>query len=345
MPRGLKNDFQIWKLARDLGLPATDPLGEIILYCTKWTRALLKEFPCESLSELLENAAARLDTVFREIHTDEELRQIRDHFLARGEKEFALVDHELGPGTFAITFRLLKPKRGEREFISIIDCRDDKRFRSYYSKWHELAHLITLTDQRRFKFCRTHSIVNKKDPEEALMEVIAGHVGFLPDLVKHHASGPISFQKIADVRKIICPDASYQASTIGLARSWPTPCVLLEATLEYKNSERDNLSQRTFSFAAAPKPELRITHITASQDAGDLAKNLHPHIRIPARSIIHKVFVEEVESADDRAEDLSWWETKKGGHLRSAPFTVSARKRGDSVQALLIPIARRNTIT
>ncbi len=338
MPRGLKKDPQIWTLARDLGLPAKDdPLGEIIAYCAKWARALLKEFRCDSLSDLLEYAADRLGTVFREVRTDEELAEIKDQYLRRGENEFALVDHELDSGILAITFRLLKPRKGERQFISIIDCRGEKAFRSYYSKWHELAHLITLTDQRRFKFCRTHSDLVKKDPEEALMEKIAGHIGYLPDLVKRHAKGAISFEKIADVRAAICPESSVYASIIGMTSSWPNPCIFLEATLEYKKQEKEKLKQPGFSFVATPQPKLRITSITPSPGAEDFANLLHPNMRVPKRSIIHRVFNEDIMSMDSVQEDLSWWETSIDGHLPAKPYAVYARKKGNKVQALLIP--------
>jgi hypothetical protein len=120
-----------------------------------------------------------------------------------------------------IVWKILKPRKGERQFISIIDCRGEKAVRSYYSKWHELAHLLTLTDQRRFKFCRTHSALVKKDPEEALMEKIAGHLGYLSDLVSRHAKGPISFEKIADIRTTLCPESSVYASIIRMTKSWP----------------------------------------------------------------------------------------------------------------------------
>lgn len=338
MPRGLNKDPQIWTLARDLDLPAKDdPLGDILAHCAKWARALLKEFGCSSLSELLEYAANRLGTVFREVRTDEELAEIKNQFLQRGEKEFALIDHELGPGVFAITFRLLKPRTGESQFISIIDCRGEKGFRSYYSKWHELAHLLTLTDQRRFKFCRTHSALVKKDPEEALMEKIAGHIGYLSDLVSRQAKGPISFEKIAEIRTTLCPESSTYASIIGMTNSWPSPCLLVEATLEYKKREKDKLNQPGFSFVATPQPKLRITSITASSGAEAFASLLHPNMRVPKRSRIHQVFSEDPSLNEDALEDLSWWETTSDGHLPAKPYTVSARKQGNTVRALLVP--------
>jgi len=338
MARGLRNDYQIWTLAKDLGLSAkTEPLAEIVEFCVQQMRSLLKEFPCDSLSQLLEIAATKFETVFKEIHSDEELRKLRDEFLARGETEFALLETELGPEVFAITFRLLRPKPGEREFISIIDCRGHKKYRSYYSKWHELAHLFTLTDQMRFKFCRTHSSWNKKDPEEALMEVIAGQVGFLADIVKRHAKGRISFDKIAELRYKLCPEASVQASTIGFANNWPSPCVLLEASLEYKKSDRDKLNQQNFDFISPPVPELRIAHVNSSPSATDFARILHPNIRIPKSSIIYKTFMEEISPVVEARESLGTWETKKGGYLPARWYIVSARKQVDSVQALLTP--------
>jgi hypothetical protein len=338
MPRGLKNDSQVWTFARDLDLRVKDdPLSAIVNHCAQWARDLLAEFGCNSLSELLEYAADRLGTVFREVRTDEELTEIKQRYLQRGEKEFALIDQDLASGILAITYRLLNPKIGERPFISIIDCRGAKGFRSYYSKWHELAHLLTWTGQRRFKFCRTHSEVAKADPEEALMEQIAGHIGYLPDLVRRHAKGPISFDKIADVRRILCPESSVYASLLGMTKSWPTPCVLIEATLEYKKREKDKLNQPGFNFVATPQPKLRIVNITASVGAEDFAGQLHPKMRVPKRSIIHRAFTEDLMSPENAQENLNWWETSTDGNLPGWQYAVHAQKQCDKVQALLIP--------
>ncbi len=142
-----------------------------------------KEYPCKTLEELLETVAANLSTKFIEIHTDEELKKIKKDFLGRGETSFARLD-DLNGNVFAITFRLLLPRPWDRRYLSLIDCRGPRAARAYFSKWHELAHLLTQTNQMRLVFTRTHAQLNIVDPEEALMEQIAGAVGFLPTAEK-----------------------------------------------------------------------------------------------------------------------------------------------------------------
>lgn len=340
MARSLKNDVGIWKLSRDLGLkPSDDPLTSITDHCASRIRSLLREFPCNTLSDLLTNAATKLETLFIDIRSDEELRKVRDHYFRKGETGFALLEDELGPKVLAITFRRLCPGVGERDFISLIDCRGDKSFRSYYSKWHELAHLLTLTDQMRLKFCRTHTTtIDKKDPEEALMEVIAGEIGFLPELVKPHAKGAISFERIDELRGRLCAEASFQASAIGFTKSWPTPAILVEAGLRYKKSVERNLDQGSFGFVGRPSPELRILHTNSNGLAQDAGAQLHKNMRVPQTSIIYQVFAAQARSDVDALENLSSWETQKGGHLRGQKVRVQARKSGDNVIALIVPI-------
>src|ERR1044071_7456058 len=110
MPSSLKNDLQIWKLAKDLGLkPREDPLAQILDHCRDRIRSFLREFPCDSLSDLLENAATHLETIFVEVKTNEDLRELRNHYFNRGEKAFAILEDELGPDVLAITFRRMRP--------------------------------------------------------------------------------------------------------------------------------------------------------------------------------------------------------------------------------------------
>lgn len=338
MPTKLKNDLQVWNLAKDLGLkPKDDPVKEIVRYCLRQVRAFLQEIPCDSLSGLLDVAAAKLDTIFVEINSDEDLQRVKSEYLNKGETAFALLESELGPNVYAITFRRLNATKRERQFVSVIDCRGEKAFRAYYSKWHELAHLLTLTQQMRFKFCRTHTAENKSDPEEAVMEIIAGEIGFLPEMVEKHAGGEISFEKIDELRDLICPGASFQASLIGFTKSWPTPCILIEAGLDYKKSEVRKLSQNAFDFADDPTAELRVLRANANEPARRTGVFIPQKYRIPRASVIHQVFSEDFLIQSEAVENLSWWESSKGSRLGERQVIVKARRVGERVLALMIP--------
>ena len=168
MPPGLRSSFQIAYLASDLQLGhQRDPVAGILAFCHRRINDIVREFGCATLSELLRATAATLDTLFVEIRDDAELADVRTEYLARGERVFATLAEQLGPHVYAITFKLTQPREGDRRFVSVIDCRGDKAGRAYFSKWHELAHLLTLTSQTRLKFCRTHAEPkNKRTPKK-----------------------------------------------------------------------------------------------------------------------------------------------------------------------------------
>jgi len=334
--RRLKSDPQIWRLAADLGLhPSIDPIADIRSFCAKQLRAFLREFDCKTLSELLEAAAARLDTLFIEVRSDQELERVTREYVAKGEMAFATLDAQLGPDTYAITFRRRRTRPGDRTFVSVIDCRGSKAWRLYFSKWHELAHLLTLTDQARLKFCRTHADVGQRDPEEALMEVIAGFGGFFPDLVRPHAFGSITFEKVARLREELCPEASDQASLIGFVRAWPQAAVLVRAEHGLKKAEQLERAQASFAFRKGPTPALRAVQVTVNDEAARTGLAIPPNMRVPEKSVIYGVYAGP--DSGEAEENLSWWTSSDGGRLADYSVHVTARQRGDYVQGLLVP--------
>jgi hypothetical protein len=336
----LKSDPQVWRLAADLGLrPTANPVADIRAFCRTRLRAFLRDFPCATLRDLLETATAQLDTLFVEVRSDEHLDQVKREYVTKGELVFATLDTQLGPDTFAITFRRRRALPGERAFVSVIDCRGEKAWRAYFSKWHELAHLLTLTDQARLSFCRTHSDIEHRDPEEALMDVLAGDGGFFADLVTPHADGLLTFDKVASLRDRLCPAASDQASLIGFVRAWPHPALLLRAQPALKKSEQARRTQGSFAFRTAPSPALRAVQVTVNEHASTSGLSIPPNMRVPETSVIHRLFSggEEFSEAD---EDLSWWTSSDGGRLATLSVHVAARRRGDHVQAIVVPDPR-----
>ena len=215
----LKKNFKIQTLAGDLGLRSTrDPVQAILRHCERQIRNFIRDFPeCSTLGALLELAAAKLGTRFEEIDSNDRLEQVRLDYLRRGERGFADLHEQLTSGVFGVTFLRISRQSWEPRYVSVIDRRGEKASRSYFTKWHELGHLLILTDQLRLNFRRTHFVPNLKDPEEALVDIIAGHFGFFEDLVRKQAKGArASFSGFDGLRQTLCPEASRQASRIGI---------------------------------------------------------------------------------------------------------------------------------
>jgi hypothetical protein len=122
--------------------------------------------------------------------------------------------------------------------VSVIDCRGQKAWRAYFTKWHEIAHLLVLTDQMRLSFRRTQAHAVNNDPEEILMDVIAGKFGFYPPIVSSHADGAISFDRIDSLRMQLCPEASLLSSQINFVKAWPEPCLLVHGKLAVKRGRQ-----------------------------------------------------------------------------------------------------------
>lgn len=257
-------------------------MRDVVRFCEKRVTRFLKDFPdCKTLSQLLDISASKLGTKFEEIHSDHQLNDVRTRYLNSGEKSFASLHEELTVEVFGVTFKRLSRKPWELPYVSVIDCRLDKKYRSYYTKWHELGHLLILTDQMRLAFRRTHFGLDDKDPEEALVDVIAGAFGFFPDLIKPVATGRPSFEVIEMIRQQLCPEASQQASIIGIARAWPTACILLQAQMGLKRGERRDIAQGDLGFQGMPKEVLRAIQVSPNDAARASNLVIFPNMRVP----------------------------------------------------------------
>jgi hypothetical protein len=331
----LKNSVSIWKLARDLGIAdrSEDPIAAVIKFCERRVKKILETFPdCHTLSDFLDCVAAKLGTMFEMVTTDDDLEQIQKKYMNNGEKIFAGLDKELAEDVFAITYRRNKREPWEPEFVSVIDARGAKASRAYFSKWHELAHLLTLTDQLRLSFRRTHVAKNFNSPEEALMEAIAGHFGFYGPLVKPYISGTISFDAIEALRQKLCPEASQQSALIGIVKAWSEPCLLINARLAKK---KGNARQGDLFGKKDSQDSLRAVHVTVNEAARRENLAIFENMRVPETSVIHRVFHEVPYG--EAVENLSSWKTSKGFTLPDRLVEIKAKKSWESVDALIIP--------
>lgn len=336
----LKNRLQVRTLAVELGLDASeDPVRAILAYCERRIRDVLREFPhCVTPALLLPALANKLGTMFEIVRTDADLRRLKARYVSEGELGFARLENELDERTYGITLRRLQRKFWEPEFVSVIDCRGEKAYRENYTKWHELGHLLILTDNSRTAFRRTHcSILDIKDPEESLVDVIAGAFAFFPEMVHALAHGPISFPLIEAIREQLSPQASRQSALIGIVKAWPTSCLLVHAELGLRRQEQRKLQQGSFGFEPQPELSLRAVYVTQSESARQTRFYIFPNMRVPQKSIIHRVFADET-SCVEAVENLDWWESSDGKRLNSRTIVVKVRRAWNSVEALILPV-------
>jgi len=326
---------QIGKLASDLGLKGSGkPVAEIVDYVRRRVRKVVKTYKCGNLADLLNAAAHDAKTVFREVHCDADLNTIVAEFVPQCETIFANLHNELRDQDYAITLKRQHAAKFDLPFVSIIDCRGPKVFASYFTKWHELAHLFTLTPQMRLVFRRTHAAAFL-DPEESLMDVIAGEMAFWPDFLNADRHQEISFELLDRIRKEFCPQASFQSSLIGIVKALPKPCILLTAQLSLKKGQKLGVAQMSFGNCPAPAPQLRAVHVSVNHAAREEDILMHAHWRVPERSVIYRSF--EQGTNLEAVENLDWWTTSDGSQLRSCNVLVKAKYSSESVTALLIP--------
>lgn len=337
MPRQRQVPLQLFKLAKDLGLrEVADPAGSVIAHCEKRVNGFLREMGgCDSLSMLLSIVANKVGTWFEVIYSDADLARVRDQYTHKGEKVFANLHAELSDHVFGVTYRRQNRQAWEQPFVSVIDARGDKAARVYFTKWHEVAHLLTLTEQMRLVFRRTHDDPEAKSPEERLMDQIAGRLGFYGPIFHSLVDDDISFEQIESLRSELCPEASMEASLLSFSQNWPSPCILVRAGPALNKEQQRQAVQNSFDFVEKPEPVLRAISVTASQSARKSGFAIFKNMRVPWSSLIHRLFFDGTFE-NKSVEDLADW---TGGD--SVLVNIQARRRNSVIEALLNPSGLR----
>ncbi len=343
MSAKLNSSVAVHRLSADLGLrPTPSPVQVILAYCHQRVKKFLADFraedgQCSHLSELLKLLADKLSTRIIEVNSDEQLRAVQREYVSRGERVFATLDQEFGENEcYGITFKLQHAKSWELQYVSIIDCRGRKGQRRYHTKWHEIGHLLILTDQTRLAFRRTHDTHHPKSAEESLVDVIAGEFSFYRAMLVPYLKGEISFQKIEQIRSACSPESSVYSAILNISKVWPTPCIWIEAQLRGKKGQ-ENRNQHTFGFDPPEPKTLRAVYANANDAARAAGLGIIPNFRVPRKSIIYRVF-EGGLPCSEAHEDLAWWESTDGTRLRPHRVRVQAKRIGDSVHALIVPV-------
>jgi hypothetical protein len=336
----------IW-LAEALGLGgAGDPVEAILDSCRRRIDRWVEEAGGVASVEDLETLVSRrLQMVFEEIREDGDFERLKRVYAA-GKRDpiFAAMrlkfEDEENLTYGALVRRKNVADDAPDRYVAVIDCRGDKLARRFFTRWHEIAHRMT-----------THAdggvtepgYRSEHDPIERMMDEIAAHVGFYgpifdPAFRRASGGGPLlTFGTVEAIIRDAFPTASFQATLFACARRMRTPVLYLEAMLNHKKEVRRKLATPSLFGDDPPPGELRAVKVVPNTAAQRDGFTIPTNMRVPASSVIHRLFAADTLAGSEGRECLSQWESK-GKALGARALSIEGRKVGDRVIAIVQPV-------
>ena len=180
--RNSNYELELKRVAKELGLGTAGNLEDMIVrHCLERLRAWVAAHGTPpTLSELADRFATSLDLSITEVHTEEEIDTVLEGVAQVQKAAIGDLKTEFRGDTDAIIVRRLAPKSWQREYWAIINCQGWHGYRRYWTKWHEIVHLLLIGQPLAFAFRRTNR--NQFEPEEVLVDRVAASLAFFPDM-------------------------------------------------------------------------------------------------------------------------------------------------------------------
>ncbi len=342
----LSDEPEVVRMAEGLRLDwRKDAVGEIVRYCHKRIGGWLKGNSVGSLSDLEALICRKLQLAFEEVWRDEDLNGIASKYVSLGEPVFGTLGAQLSKDTYAVLMERRKVDASSSDrYVAVVDCRGAKGARRFFSRWHEIAHLLTLIRQLELPF---HRSVRDKSPIERLMDVVAGEIGFYDPVFRPaleaevRSQKQLSFDGVNRLRESVCPSASFQATLIASASRTVVPVIYLEAEVAYKKSEKAEIESRQLDLIPhdPPRPHLRAVVVAPNEAATRKGLTLHRNMQVPEQSVISKHFAKtrgaETSTSEQDTEDLSIWEHSDGSIVCSERVFIEVCRIGNRVVSLI----------
>lgn len=327
----LDQEQEVVDLANKLGLSGS-PVESIINFCQNQIDTWVREAGgVTSVDELEAVVADNLNLVFEEIADDDDFERLKAKYIPRGEIVFAALSVDMDEDTFGTMVRL---KDGSH--VAVIDCRGEKAARRFFTRWHEIAHLLVEEDVERQVFRSTD------EPLERLMDQIAGHVGFYESIFTplFRTAVPdgrlLTFEIVESIRQAFCPAASFQSTLFACHRRLQTPILYVEARMALSESERRSSAQKRM-FDTAPKEKLRVRRSLPNKAASDLGMATRWNMRVPESSIVFEAFHSADDLSKSGSENLNTWTFSSGDSLIDCEVFIEACRFGDSLMVTIQP--------
>lgn len=343
----LADEPEIITLASELGLDwRVNAVTEVVNFClakiAKWAK---EHGPIATLAELERVVCGAIGLVFEEIHQDPDLERIVEKYVGLREFGFAALRDDFDESTFAAVLRRNNVTSDAPDrFVAVIDYRGSKAARAFFSRWHEIAHLLTLPHQREFVF---HRSTTTRPPTERLMDQIAGEIGFYDPIFGPAVAGAVrdagtlSFEVVEAIRVEHCPNASFQATLIACVARAPVAAIYIEAETRYKKLELAHIrsGQGDLFPADRPIPKLRACVAVPNDEARAAGLRIDRNMQVPEESVIHSLWVVGEGSDDlihaEAVESLGDWKHSDGEAVGHLDVRIEARRVRDKVIALV----------
>lgn len=337
---------EVVSLAGQLGVAGDTPVDGILDHCLRRIDGWVSEEGGVRGIDALESLVIRrLQMVFEEIRGDNDFDRLTQVY-AREKREFVFAtmrskfDDDANPTFGALVLRRNADANSPDRYVAVVDCRGNKLARRFFTRWHEIAHRLT-----------THAdggatepgYRSEHDPIERMMDEIAGHVGFYGPIFNpafqqaRQGRSLLTFGTVESIISEAFPAASFQATLFACARQLPTPVVYLEAALAHKKEVKRRLATPSLFGDEPPPGELRAVKVIPNKAAQEERFTIPTNMRVPAESVIYRLFDAEPQRSGDGQEDLGQWESQ-GKRLERRRVVVEARKVPDRVIAIVQPV-------
>lgn len=344
----LDQTTEVISLADDLGLGVHDkPVDAVVRFCLQRIQRWVEDVGnVTTITDLESLVTQRLQMVFEEIRSDGDFDRIEEHYATgKGDLIFATMRFRFNDAhnpTYGILIRRKNASADAPDlYVAVIDCRGKKLARRFFTRWHEIAHRLTMVGDMMEPVFRS-----ERDPIEQLMDEIAGQAGFYgpifsPAFEKAQDGNPLLlFSTVQSVINDAFPDASFQATLCACARQLTTPVIYLEAALGHKAAVKRRIndnSPRLFDMGEPPAGELRAVRVVPNSAALQDGFTTPTNMRVPESSAIHSLFMSNEMQDGYGNEDLSVWADSKGKRLDQRAVIVECRKLFDRVIAIVQP--------
>lgn len=346
--KALDRHPEVVGLARSLGIRPGEGVAQAIVTCCRQMveRMIHEAVGVDSIQAVQQLISERLGLVFEEFRSDRELAEIVRRHVAAGDVVFASLPALFDAATYATLIRTKPALEAERiRYVAAIDCRGGKAHRRWFTRWHEIAHLLVLNGRELAEPVQRSTTA--PSATERLMDWIASEVGFLDALfcplleAELSANQGLTFAGVQRIREHYCPEASFQSTLLACLRRLPQPAVYLEAGLGRTKSEEEAFDSEPVP-ARRPQPKLRVLVAVPNDAARAVGFGFHRNQEVPGESVLHRLFFDAngagLKEEETGSEAAGIWHLSSKG----SRFRMMGRVQKHMVAGIALHIVDRN---